>query len=51
MNREILRSSLEQYRTPFEEEAGFVEDFIGLTHDVLAFRRERLAGHLPPPLG
>ena len=45
MNREILRSSLELYRTPFEEEAGFVEDFISLTQDELAFRRERLAGH------
>lgn len=45
MNRQSLRSSLENYRTPFEEEASFKKDFIDLTFDDLAFVRERLAGH------
>ncbi|EOZ96777.1 Adenosylhomocysteinase [Indibacter alkaliphilus LW1] len=45
MNRKILRENLENYRTPFEEEASFIQDFIDLTHDDLAFQRERLHGH------
>lgn len=45
MNRLLLRNQLEKYRTPYEEEAGFIQDFITLTDDPLAFGRERLAGH------
>jgi 8-oxo-dGTP pyrophosphatase MutT (NUDIX family) len=45
MDRKKLRENLEKYRTPFEEEASFVQDFIELTHDDLAFVRERLQGH------
>jgi 8-oxo-dGTP pyrophosphatase MutT (NUDIX family) len=45
MNRKTLRENLENYRTPFEEEHAFIQDFIDLTHDELAFVRERLHGH------
>ncbi|WP_106135309.1 NUDIX hydrolase [Mongoliibacter ruber] len=45
MNRKSLRENLKNYRTPFEEEAAFINDFIDLTHDELAFVRERLHGH------
>jgi ADP-ribose pyrophosphatase YjhB (NUDIX family) len=45
MDRISLRENLEKYRTPFEEEASFVQDFIELTYDDLAFSRERLQGH------
>ncbi|WP_373496074.1 NUDIX hydrolase [Aquiflexum sp.] len=45
MDRKKLRENLEKYRTPFEEEGSFIQDFIELTHDDLAFVRERLQGH------
>lgn len=45
MDRKLLRQSLENYRTPFEEEASFIDEFINLTHDDSAFLRSRLAGH------
>ncbi|MBW3469883.1 NUDIX hydrolase [Arthrospiribacter ruber] len=45
MDRITLRKNLQQYRTPFEEEAAFIRDFVDLTHDELAFGRERLHGH------
>lgn len=45
MDRLSLRSNLEKYRTPFEEEASFINDFIDLTFDEKAFVRERLDGH------
>lgn len=45
MNRLSLRKNLENYRTPFEDEALFISDFVDLTHDEIAFGRERLQGH------
>ncbi|MFD2202084.1 NUDIX hydrolase [Shivajiella indica] len=45
MNRQLLRTSLQNYRTPFEEESTFIKDFVDLTYDDLAFVRERLEGH------
>jgi 8-oxo-dGTP pyrophosphatase MutT (NUDIX family) len=45
MDRLSLRSNLENYRTPFEEEASFIPDFVTLTYDDKAFVRERLEGH------
>ncbi|EKB49889.1 NUDIX hydrolase [Cecembia lonarensis] len=45
MDRLSLRTNLENYRTPFEEEASFIPDFTALTYDKNAFVRERLAGH------
>lgn len=45
MDRSKLRFLLENYRTPFEEEQTFLEDFIQLTEDDLAFSRERKEGH------
>ncbi|TDQ14999.1 8-oxo-dGTP pyrophosphatase MutT (NUDIX family) [Algoriphagus boseongensis] len=45
MNRIQLKDQLENYRTPYEEEAEFIQDFIELTSDPLAFKRERLEGH------
>jgi 8-oxo-dGTP pyrophosphatase MutT (NUDIX family) len=45
MNRETLKEYLENYRTPFEEEAYFLPDFLALLEDPLAFKRERLEGH------
>ncbi|GGZ36028.1 NUDIX hydrolase [Echinicola pacifica] len=45
MNREQLLRTLKSYRTPFEEEKSFVEEFIALCEDPLAFSRERKEGH------
>ncbi|WP_186754340.1 NUDIX hydrolase [Echinicola salinicaeni] len=45
MNREGLRKILNNYRTPFEEEKSFVDDFVSLADDPLAFSRERKEGH------
>jgi len=45
MDRLSLRTNLENYRTPFEEEASFIPDFIALTHDEQAYVRERKSGH------
>lgn len=45
MDRLSLRTNLENYRTPFEEEASFIPDFIKLTHDEQAYVRERKDGH------
>lgn len=45
MDRIHLKNQLELYRTPYEEEAEFIVDFIELTQDPLAFKRERLEGH------
>jgi 8-oxo-dGTP pyrophosphatase MutT (NUDIX family) len=45
MNRKHLKFLLENYRTPFEEEKSFLNDFIGLLDDPLAFSRERDQGH------
>jgi 8-oxo-dGTP pyrophosphatase MutT (NUDIX family) len=45
MDRNQLSEQLNKYRTPYEEEAGFIEDFIALTADPLAYHRDRLAGH------
>ena len=45
MNRESLKNQLQVYRTPYEEESDFIRDFIELTDDPLAFKRERLEGH------
>jgi 8-oxo-dGTP pyrophosphatase MutT (NUDIX family) len=45
MNRISLRENLQNYRTPYEEEADFASEFLELTFDELAFKRERLEGH------
>jgi 8-oxo-dGTP pyrophosphatase MutT (NUDIX family) len=45
MTRTQLKKQLEVYRTPYEEEADFIREFIELTDDSLAFQRERLEGH------
>lgn len=45
MDRKLLRTLLENYRTPFEEEKHFINDFIELTDDPLAYSRERKKGH------
>jgi 8-oxo-dGTP pyrophosphatase MutT (NUDIX family) len=45
MDRKSFRANLENYRTPFEDESSFVEDFIELTFDDNAYLRERLEGH------
>lgn len=45
MDRITLRNQLEIYRTPYEEESEFIADFADLTHDSLAYKRERLEGH------
>lgn len=45
MNREELAKALKSYRTPFEEEQLFVQQFIELTDDPLAFHRDRKEGH------
>ncbi|HSF52113.1 MAG TPA: NUDIX domain-containing protein, partial [Algoriphagus sp.] len=45
MDRITLRNQLEIYRTPYEEESAFIVDFAELTHDPLAYKRERLDGH------
>ena len=43
--RENLQSQLAKYRTPYEEESGFIPDFLSLLKDRDAFLRERLEGH------
>jgi 8-oxo-dGTP pyrophosphatase MutT (NUDIX family) len=45
MDRKVLRENLENYRTPFEEEAVYISEFLNLTYDETAFSRERLEGH------
>ncbi len=45
MDRIFLKDQLKKYRTPYEEESNFIADFISLTEDSLAYKRERLAGH------
>lgn len=45
MDRSNLREQLQKYRTPYEEEAGFIPGFLDLTDDPLAYKRERLGGH------
>ena len=45
MNRILLRENLQNYRTPYEEEAEFTSEFLELTFDEQAFKRERLEGH------
>jgi 8-oxo-dGTP pyrophosphatase MutT (NUDIX family) len=45
MDRYTLRSQLEAYRSPYEEERQFTPDFLALTEDPLAYQRERLASH------
>ncbi|GMQ30361.1 NUDIX hydrolase [Algoriphagus confluentis] len=45
MDRLSLRNQLQVYRTPYEEESPFIADFLELTQDPLAYKRERLAGH------
>lgn len=45
MDRNTLKNQLEVYRTPYEDEAAFIDDFIELSLDPLAFKRERLEGH------
>ncbi|MDF2159041.1 NUDIX hydrolase [Algoriphagus sp. CAU 1675] len=45
MDRISLKDQLTKYRTPYEEESNFIADFISLTEDPLAYKRERLAGH------
>ncbi|MEP0711418.1 MAG: NUDIX hydrolase, partial [Algoriphagus sp.] len=45
MDRNNLKKQLARYRTPYEEEASFIQDFLELTDDVDAYQRARLAGH------
>lgn len=45
MDRITLRNQLQIYRTPYEEETAFIADFAELTHDPIAYNRERLEGH------
>ncbi len=45
MDRNKFTEQLNKYRTPYEEEAGFIKDFVALTNDPLAYHRDRLAGH------
>ncbi|WP_296705180.1 NUDIX hydrolase [Algoriphagus sp.] len=45
MDRTILKSQLEKYRTPYEEESVFIDSFLELTDDPLAYKRERIEGH------
>ena len=45
MDIKILRNNLANYRTPFEDETAFVDEFFDLTFDHTAFIRERLEGH------
>lgn len=45
MDRIQFRDQLKKYRTPYEEEVSFIQDFDDLTEDPLAYRRERLEGH------
>jgi 8-oxo-dGTP pyrophosphatase MutT (NUDIX family) len=45
MDRLALRQQLQNYRTPYEEESAFIEDFTELTHDPLGYKRAQLDGH------
>jgi len=45
MNREGLKKNLKSYRTPFEEEKTFIQEFVDLTDDPMAFLRDRKEGH------
>lgn len=45
MNRGHLKFLLEDYKTAFDEEKAFIQDFLDLVDDPLAFTRERKAGH------
>lgn len=45
MDRTSLKQNLENYRSPFEEEVGFIPDFLELLEDGQAYSRERLQGH------
>ena len=45
MERNQLSLQLNKYRTPYDEEASFIEDFISLTSAPMAYQRERLEGH------
>jgi len=45
MDRTLLKSQLEKYRTPYEEESAFIDSFLDLTDDPLAYKRERAEGH------
>lgn len=45
MDKNLLKSLLKKYRTPFEEEQSFISDFITLIDEPLAFSRERKEGH------
>ncbi len=45
MDRNHLKDQLQKYRTPYEEEACFIQDFLDLTLDSQAYVRERLEGH------
>jgi 8-oxo-dGTP pyrophosphatase MutT (NUDIX family) len=45
MDRATLKKNLENYRTPFEEEASFVSEFSELAKEDDAFLRSRLQGH------
>lgn len=44
-DRESLKEQLKKYRTPYEEESQYVEDFLKLLEDEDAFLRSRLEGH------
>jgi 8-oxo-dGTP pyrophosphatase MutT (NUDIX family) len=45
MDRKSLRNNLLNYRTPFEEEANFIPEFVELLEDEQAYSRDRLLGH------
>ena len=45
MDRNKLKTLLENYRTPFEEEKSSLSEFIQLTEDSSCFLRERKEGH------
>jgi 8-oxo-dGTP pyrophosphatase MutT (NUDIX family) len=45
MDRLEFSKQLIKYRTPYEEESRFINDFLELTEDTLAYKRERLDGH------
>lgn len=45
MDRITLKEQLGRYRTPYEEEASFIQCFLDLTEDPLAYERARLEGH------
>ncbi|MHA7130975.1 NUDIX hydrolase [Algoriphagus namhaensis] len=44
-SRAKLRDQLQKYRTPYEEEAQFIPDFLSLIEEEDAFLRSRIAGH------